>query len=147
MEIAVEKLNETGVNVVNLTCDNPTNNWAMLESLGATLKHDNVQTKLRIRNILNKCILATLDACHLIKLVRNAFGDLQIFKDSNGDTISWVFITELVKIQEEKGLHLATKLRRRHIKFHSDIMSVPLAAQTISNSVADAIDYCRDVLN
>ena len=41
---------------------------------------------------------------------------------------------------------LANKLKGSHIDFYKQKMKVNLATQTISNSVATAIDFCRDEL-
>lgn len=56
------------------------------------------------------------------------------------------YIYELYKYQEGIGLHFANKLSKSHIEYKTQIMKVKLAVQVISSSVADAIDYCRDVL-
>ena len=55
-----------------------------------------------------------------IKLVRNAFGTLKVIKDMNGDTINWCYIEELLKLQEQEGLHLCNKLRRAHVEWESN---------------------------
>lgn len=144
--IAIEKLNETGVVVMSLTCDNPSNNWTMLKEMGAKLTCDGLKTALDIVNILGYPIYATPDVCHLIKLVRNTLGDFQIVKNSENDNISWVYFKSLNTLQESEGLHIANRLRKKHIQWQKNKMNVKLATQTFSRSVADAIDYCRDVL-
>ena len=146
MTIAVEQLNEAGVVVVNVTCDNPTTNWSMLQGLGASLRASNLNVKLKLYNTLGLPIYAIPDAVHCLKLARNAFGDYLDFEDEDGQKISWTYIIELNKLQEEKGLFLANRLRKEHVRWQSNKMNVRIAAQTISNSVADAIDYCRDTL-
>ena len=144
--IAVEQLNEVGVVIVNLTCDNPTTNWSMLHGLGANLKANNLKVNLSLENTLGLPIYSIPDVVHCLKLARNAFGDYLVFEDGDGQKISWTYIIELNKLQEEKGLFLANKLRQEHIKWRSNKMNVRIAAQTISSSVADAIDYCRNIL-
>lgn len=52
----------------------------------------------------------------------------------------------LLELQEREGLHLATKLSKAHILFQKQKMKVKLATQLISNSVADALDFCRSKL-
>lgn len=136
--IAVEQLNEVGVVIVNLTCDNPTTNWSMLHGLGANLKANNLKVNLSLENTLGLPIYSIPDVVHCLKLARNAFGDYLVFEDGDGQKISWTYIIELNKLQEEKGLFLANKLRQEHIKWRSNKMNVRIAAQTISSSVADA---------
>ena len=88
VRVAVQKVNETQIVVTNLTCDNPWVNWSMMEKLGANLHPDELKVTLDILNVKGKPILCTLDAVHLIKLIRNAFGDYGEFKNANGDRIS-----------------------------------------------------------
>ena len=130
----------------------------MLEDLGAKLNYKNLKVTIDKKNVMGIPIFATPDVCHLMKLVRNCFGSYQVFKDLNGDTVSWVFIEELQKLQEAEGLVLANKLRRKHVMvlanklrrkhvmWTKDKMRTSLAVQLFSNSVADAIDYCRESL-
>ena len=54
---------------------------------------------------------------------------------------------ELQKIQESEGLHLANKLKLKHIRWKQQKMKVNLAAQALSSSVADAIQYSSSQLN
>jgi hypothetical protein len=58
----------------------------------------------------------------------------------------WQFVEELHKLQESEGLHLANKLRSAHIKWKPQKMKVNLAAQALSSSVADALEYCEGKL-
>ncbi len=50
-------------------------------------------------------------------------------------------------LQTTEGLHAANKLKNPHIEWRKQKMKVSIAAQTLSNSVADAIDFCREELN
>lgn len=88
-----------------------------------------------------------LDACHMIKLVCNTLGDMGFMYDGAGNIIKWDFFKELVKFQEESGLHCATKLRKRHINYSTEKMRLKLAVQTLSASVGDALEYCAKDLN
>lgn len=62
----------------------------------------------------------------------------------NRNPINWNYIVQLVNLQDSGGLHLATKIRRRHVTYYKDKMKVRLAVQTLSASVADALMYCRE---
>lgn len=57
--------------------------------------------------------------------------------------VSWQFIENLFKLQDSEGLHLANKLTKGHINWQDQKMKVKLAAQTLSESVAKAIEFCR----
>jgi hypothetical protein len=63
-----------------------------------------------------------LDACHMIKLVRNSQADLEILKNSKGLEIKWDFIKRLHDLQREEGLHAANMLRKGHIEVHKQKM-------------------------
>ena len=61
----------------------------------------------------------------------------------NGQTYkaSWKYIVDLNDVQESTGFKLATKLKRKHIDWTKHKMNVSMAAQTLSSSVADAIEF------
>ncbi len=58
----------------------------------------------------------------------------------------WNFIKQLNLLQNEEGLHSANKLRNSHLEWKKQKMKVSIAAQTISSSVADSLDFCREDL-
>ena len=88
-------------------------------------------------------IYIILDACHMIKLARNALADIGIFKDSNNDTIKWDFIVKLHQVQAKDVLHVENKLKGHHIKWQNHKMKVKVAAQTLCTSVAAGINFCH----
>ena len=51
------------------------------------------------------------------------------------------------ELQEKEGLRLANKLRSLHVYWKPAKIKVNLAAQTLSSSVADALEYCEDKLH
>ena len=61
--------------------------------------------------------------------------------------MEWKFIRLLHEEQIKQGLKFGNKLRSRHINYHRHKMNVSIAAQTISSSVADAIEFLRDTLH
>jgi len=84
-----------------------------------------------------------LDPAHILKLVRNTLGDYGVLYDADDKPIEWRYFKDLVTLQEDEKVHLATKIRRRHIHYSKEIMKVRLATQVFSNSVADALLYCK----
>ncbi|GFO31472.1 THAP domain-containing protein 9 [Plakobranchus ocellatus] len=62
----------------------------------------------------------------------------------NGEAIKWRYLEALHNIQLTDDLHLANKVTGKHIDYVKSKMNVRLAAQTLSNSVADAIDFLRE---
>ncbi|CAB3985600.1 Hypothetical predicted protein [Paramuricea clavata] len=145
----ITKLHEVGVKVVSFMCDGPTSHQAMLKLFGAQLSPGNLQVSFQHPCDPTAKIYIFLDACHMIKLVRNNMLDWKVLKDKDGNAIKWQFVEELHKLQESEGLHLANKLRSAHIKWKPQKMKVNLAAQALSSSVADALEYCEaeDLVN
>ena len=53
-------------------------------------------------------IYVILDICHMLKLARNAFGDIKVSCLPNGNIISWEYVLALHRIQKKDVLHLGT---------------------------------------
>lgn len=88
-------------------------------------------------------IFFIFDPCHMLKLVRNLFSHFGCLVDPDGQEIRWSYLEELHRLQQREGLHIANKLRESHIAWHRQVMKVRLAAQTLSRSVANALDFLR----
>jgi len=115
----------------------------MIRNFGINLFENNSKTYIQ-NPYTKKNLYVMLDACHMLKLIRNMLADL--VTDDQGNVINWQYICELVKIQDEQGLHAATKLRKRHIDFRNEKMKVNLAAQTLSCSTSKALQFCEQDL-
>ena len=96
---------------------------------------------------MNYYVYCTLDACHMIKLARNALGDLGCFKTTDGKIIEWQFIKNLVELQIEEGFNIASKLNSDHLNWQRQKMKVKLAAQTFSSSTAAALQFLQQKIN
>ena len=81
------------------------------------------------------------DPCHMLKLARNALAFLGTITDEEGQKIQWDYFQQLHMLQQEQGLKMGNKLSSNHIKFEKHKMNVRLAAQTLSSSVTDAIEF------
>lgn len=78
----------------------------------------------------------------MIKLLRNLLGDYKVlYKDGTQEKIEWQFHKEICNLQEDLGFSFANKLKRKHVLYKKHKMSVSLAAQTFSASVAGALDF------
>lgn len=73
------------------------------------------------------------DPSHMIKLVRNFFGERKKFLDHNGAIVDFRYIVMLNDLQESEGLHLANKLRRQHVDFFRQNIKVKLATQLLTS--------------
>jgi len=141
---AVTMLVEVGITVVSLTLDGPANHLAMLTELGVSLKPGDLRPFFTVNS--GAKIYVLLDPCHMLKLMRNRLATDKVIIDNEGRKVEWRYIKMLHELQEGKGLHLANKLRKKHIEWKSMKMTVDVAAQTLSCSVAKAIDFCRKEL-
>jgi hypothetical protein len=141
------KLHDVGVNVACITCDGPSTHFAMYEAMGAHLKLQNLQTRIPHPADSALSVYVMFDACHMLKLMRNALAELGTFVAPNGKLIKWVYIDQLHQIQQREGLRLGNRLTTAHLAWQKQKMKVNLAAQTFSDSVADAVEFCRKDLN
>lgn len=146
IRICVSKLHDVGIVVASLTCDGPSCHFSMFSELGACLDPSMMKTYFDNPAIPEKRIHIFLDVCHILKLLRNTLGEAGILIDGNGGKIQWQYILELQKLQQKEGLRLGNKLKLTHVNWQQEKMKVNLAAQTFSASVADALEYCSDVL-
>lgn len=127
-----------------MTFDEASSNLSMVANFGACLFEN--EPKAYFQNpYTKKNIYIILDARHMLKLVRNTFAT-KLITDDNGNVINWQYICELVKFQEEQGLHAATKVRRRYIEFQNEKMKVYLAAQVLSFSTSKALQFLEQDL-
>ena len=139
---AIMRLKETGAIITNIVCDNTAVNITMLKILGADISHENLNPVLSIKNVDGSQIYAYMDPPHLLKLTRNTLGDYKVLIDGEGRKIEWTYIMNLHRLQQETQIHLCNKLKKPHVAFRKNPMSVKLAAQTLSKSVADSLQFC-----
>ncbi|XP_063912240.1 uncharacterized protein LOC135129088 [Zophobas morio] len=62
-----------------------------------------------------------------------------------GKVISWRYIKKLHELQNEEFLNVANKLKKAHFEWQQHKMKVSLAAQTLSKTVADALEFLKDL--
>ncbi len=113
----------------------------MMSSLGACLEPQNLQLFFLHSLDPSKKVYILLAVCHMLKLARNTLGKGGIMLDINNDKIYWQYVIELQKLQEKEGLRLGNKLKAAHIQKRQQKTKVNLAAQALSSSVAEAIQY------
>jgi len=129
--------------VHTVTCDGTHANLECMRKFGCKIGDnlDNLDGKF---NFNGHTVYFTPDGCHMLKLARNAFADVKEFKDGDGNMIKWKHIQVLHSIQDHEGLKFANKLSKSHVQFHRHKMNVRIAAQTLSSSVADALQFLMD---
>lgn len=143
LEKCLYLLHATGAKTYSITFDGAPVNIAMCTALGACYDYENNFKPWFPHPITNEEVYTFWDACHMLKLCRNTFGEKRILIDGEGGKIDWKFIDNLVKIQQKQGLNAATKLTSRHVEFNNEKMKVKLAAQVLSVSVSHALTFCE----
>ena len=140
------KLHEIGVRTVAVVSDGLVANQSMYQQLGCNFEPYNMTTTFQ-HPVDAKPIYVFFDACHQLKLMRNAFAT---FKDICSPFLGkalWQHIVELNTIQQNEDLRAANKLTTLHVNYHSQKMKVYLAAQVFSTSVGNALAYLRSLKN
>ena len=73
----------------------------------------------------------SLDACHMIWVIRNMSRDCASIQARDG-TEKWEHVNRLPKIKFEGQLYLANKLTKRHVNYDTNIIKVKYATQLFS---------------
>lgn len=125
--------------MASLTLDCTRTNLSMCRSLGA-----NFDGRAFIYDPLNfeRKIYVFLDGAHLIKLGRNCFGTYNLV-DGKGRMIKWSHVELLYETQKDLGWNLGNKLSKAHMQWAKRKMNVKLACETLSNSVADSLEFAK----
>ena len=105
--------------------------WTKVDDIKSFFSHDTYDYQL----------FFIPDACHMLKLARNSLADLKDFLDDAKCEVKWDHIKILHACQEDEGLKIRNKLSKGHIEFQRQKINVKVEAQTLSSSVANAIEY------
>ena len=117
VRLALEKATDAGLRVWSITADGTSVNLSTFEQLGCifgtTCKYDSMITKFKHPS-RDYYVYVILDACHMLKLARNALGSIQSFNDKDGGKIQWSFFQQLCYLQEAEGFNLGNKFSTQH---------------------------------
>lgn len=119
----------------SLTCDGLRSNFTMFAELRASIESGCVRNSSFPHPATQENVCLLLNDCHMMKLVRNSLASPECLKDASGSLISC-----------KAGIRATTKLRAAHIDWQKQKIKVNLAAQILSSSTADAIDFCPENL-
>lgn len=109
-----ELIADTGVVVNSITFDGASSNLGMVKSLGANVS-DVFPSKFQpyfTNPVTKEKQFVFLDPCHMVKLIKNIFGDLKILLDEDNQTIRWEYIEKFVTLQDQERLQVANKLKK-----------------------------------
>lgn len=135
----ISAVSSTGAKIITLTFDGLASNFAACQRLGASIQMNKLEAYIRSPFDGSK-IYTTPDACHMMKLIRNFIASEKEFHNGLGEKIEWCFFEKLENHRISNNL-FTHKLTKRHIQWDRAKMDVRLAAQTLSNSVAESFDY------
>ncbi|KAG0410557.1 hypothetical protein HPB47_012327 [Ixodes persulcatus] len=127
------KLKDAGAKCISVTCDGTNCNITMLTALGVRFAQQ-MKSWFAHPSDPNSRVHAVLDACHMLKLMRNLLAEKGCIRDGAGRVVAWRYLAALDNLQQQEGLHAANKLRKQHIDFERQKMKVSLAAQTLSRN-------------
>ena len=145
MRISLQKIFEVGATTTCVTMDGPSAHLCTMEDLGAVINPDNLKPFFPHPSDPSLRVKVLLDLAHGLKCVRNILASEKILRSPSG-LVEWSYIEKLHKIQEKEGLRAGNKLRKQHVEWHCNKMNVSVAAQTLSTSVADSLDFLREDL-
>ena len=142
VRMALEKAADAGLSVWSITADGTSVNISTFTQLGCIFgtTYDSMVTVFKHPS-RNYNVYVILDPCHMLKLARNALASMGSFYDQGGGKIQWKFFQHLHNLQENEGLKLGNKFSAQHLQYQKHKMNVRLAAQTLSSSVANAIEF------
>lgn len=144
MEV-IDKIIETGTIISNITFDGFSANKTMCTTeLGANFDIYSPSFKPYFTASNGRRIYIIFDPSHMHKLVRNKFSEYRKFFNGENEKILWKYIEDLVRYSNEKEFSHTHKLGRKHIEWHNNKMKVNIACQTLSESVAQSIQFLMD---
>lgn len=146
LKTAISECHNVGVDIAAVTFDGCAANINAANILGCNLKNPFCLKTTFKHPECDREVAIILDACHMIKLVRNSFEAKRLIFDESGNQIRWQLLVNLVKLQKNIGLNFATKITPRHIHFRNEVMKVKLATQVLSMSVANALILCNELI-
>lgn len=112
------------IKVLSVTCDGPHVNFKMMTELGCKVTDPNDLETYFKNPATGEKVYVLFDVCHMLKLVRNNWATAGVFIDPDGQEIKWDYVSKLHQLQENQGLYLGNKIRKRHMQWEKAIMKV-----------------------
>lgn len=135
----IEAITACGVRVINISFDGLLSNITMCKLLGASFEMDNFKPEFILPGQEQKTYII-LDPSHMLKLARNCVGNHNLILE-NGEEIKWKYFQKLEEYRVIKGYTLTHKLNKKHMNWENFKMNVRVAAETLSDSVANSMEY------
>ena len=130
----IGKLQNSGLHVKGLICDQGSNNLSFIETL------EKVTPEKPFIHVNGERVLVFFDPPHLLKNIRNNF--MKHGFTLHGRQIKWRHVVEFYEFDSKCSVRMAPKLTDYHINLRPFTnMKVNLAAQVLSHSVAAGISF------
>lgn len=140
LDNVVSEITFTGAKIVAISYDGLPANFKACEILGALFDPKNLRPYI-LNSVDHSKIRVVFDACHMLKLIRNFMESKKYIYDEQKRKIEWDHFVKLVslRIKSEFCTH---KISRKNVELKGvDKMSVKLAAQLFSASVANSLEF------
>jgi hypothetical protein len=142
--MAISKLGEVGIRAVAIVMDGHQTNQSMAKKLGCSFDGKEIISSFEHPSGDDR-VYVFFDACHMLKNIRNALHAEGVFRSEKLGEVRWEDLVKLQDLQATEGLRAANKLTSKHIRFSQKKMSVKLAAQTLSSSVAKSLEFVSEI--
>lgn len=142
---ALSLTSNSELKVRSITCDGASVNISALNKLGCSIYVNNYESIVNSfkHPTQDYNVYVILDACHMLKLARNALADFKEFHTNDGN-IEWRYIIQLHQLQNQLTFRFKNKLNSQCINWWQNKMKVKYAAQTLSSSVATTIEFLKE---
>lgn len=139
----IEILTRIGVKIVVISFDGLSTNTATCNLLGACLSQGQ-NFKPFILNPVNQTkIRIILDPPHMLKLIRNCIGSMDLY-DNSGGKIQFKYFETLSQLREQKDI-VTHRITKEHIAWDRNKMKVALATQLLSSSAAKSMRKLKEL--
>lgn len=140
----IDAVSKTGIKIKLTTFDGYSSNIPMCELLGANLEIRSPSFQTFFNNPYNdEKIYIFVDPCHTVKLVRNTLGNKGTLYNGKGERIEWKFFESLIEYSRSNNFQIH-KMSKKHLQWKRNIMNVRLAVETMSSSVAQAMEFLEN---
>ncbi|XP_073747955.1 DNA transposase THAP9 isoform X3 [Callorhinus ursinus] len=138
LRLTIGKLSDIGITVLAVTSDATAHSVQMAKALGIHIDGDNMKCTFQHPSSSSQQIAYFFDSCHLLRLIRNAFQNLQSIHFING-TAHWQHLVELGALGEQELANME-RLPRKLTNLKNHVLKMNCAAQVFSESVASALE-------
>jgi hypothetical protein len=134
---------ESNCIVTALTSDGPSVNKKTFEILGAVMDPIHKTPYFFHPNDPEIKIYCFIDPPHGLKCIRNNWSRNKFYSEKG--VIDFDYIKKLHEYQRKLNLNIGNKLTNNHVHFKNVAMCVKFASETLSNSVANSLQYLLDL--